>query len=441
MVAGIAAASIIAYLAALLGMQKRQVYQQIVFLLIYIIGITALAEMDVVLPVYFLISLFPFLIRMERMSFFSIIVYIYFGCYLLFGLLFQNTLATCITFIGKYWQFIIFFIVIDAKIDPKAKASVGQLQIALIVESLIGGYLLLTNSEVEENGMVRLTSGAQPITGNIAVAILPICIYLYFKNKGVPRIETRIIILEALFGMWIILSGTRGYTLLFFLVMIPIFYDYFIRNRRSGRNAAHTRFMILAFVCWMFLLLVILIPSFSGQIVSILRLSDSGGIRSYENAAEWQFFWNAPWGVKLFGIGMGGTPGRYGAYVDAITAQIAKGMWNQEVYLYEAGSLYHNFFANLILNMGLLGLIVISIMNILIWKKTGQICGQNATEKWAFHLYHIGFLLMNWFRWPAECGIAEIVFYGLLLKLIERENQNNSAPNKPNKKRRMREPL
>ena len=50
MVAGIAAASIIAYLAALLGMQKRQVYQQIVFLLIYIIGITALAEMDVVLP-------------------------------------------------------------------------------------------------------------------------------------------------------------------------------------------------------------------------------------------------------------------------------------------------------------------------------------------------------------------------------------------------------
>lgn len=168
--------------------------------------------------------------------------------------------------------------------------------------------------------------------------------------------------------------------------------------------------MILAFVCWMFLLLVILIPSFSGQIVSILRLNDSGGIRSYENAAEWQFFWNAPWGVKLFGIGMGGTPGRYGAYVDAITAQIAKGMWNQEVYLYEAGSLYHNFFANLILNMGLLGLIVISIMNILIWKKTGQICGQNATEKWAFHLYHIGFLLMNWFRWPAECGIAEIVF-------------------------------
>lgn len=441
MLIGIVVASIIAYLTALVTIREKQIYQQIVFLLIYIIGMTFIGEMDILLPVYFLVSFFSIVINMNKISYISIVIYAFFGCYLIFGLLFQNTIATCVSFIAKYWQFIVFFIVMDSKVNLKTDVKIRQLQIALLVETLLGVYLLLTNSEVGDNGMIRLVSNSQPITGNIAVAVLPVSVYLYFKNKGNHRIETRIIFIELGFLFWIIMSGTRGYTLLFFLVMIPIFYDYFIRNRRSGRNAAHTRFMILAFVCWMFLLLVILIPSFSGQIVSILRLSDSGGIRSYENAAEWQFFWNAPWGVKLFGIGMGGTPGRYGAYVDAITAQIAKGMWNQEVYLYEAGSPYHNFFANLILNMGLLGLIVISIMNILIWKKTGQICGQNTTEKWAFHLYHIGFLLMNWFRWPAECGIAEIVFYGLLLKLIERENQNNSAPNKPNKKRRMREPL
>ena len=441
MLIGIVVASIIAYLTALVTIREKQIYQQIVFLLIYIIGMTFIGEMDILLPIYFLVSFFSIVINMNKISYVSIVIYAFFGCYLIFGLLFQNTIATCVSFIAKYWQFIVFFIVIDSKVNLKADVKIRQLQIALLVETLLGVYLLLTNSEVGDNGMIRLVSNSQPITGNIAVAVLPVSVYLYLKNKGNHRIETQIIFIELGFLFWIIMSGTRGYTLLFFLVMIPIFYDYFIRNRRSGRNAAHTRFMILAFVCWMFLLLVILIPSFSGQIVSILRLSDSGGIRSYENAAEWQFFWNAPWGVKLFGIGMGGTPGRYGAYVDAITAQIAKGMWNQEVYLYEAGSPYHNFFANLILNMGLLGLIVISIMNILIWKKTGQICGQNATEKWAFHLYHIGFLLMNWFRWPAECGIAEIVFYGLLLKLIERENQNNSAPNKPNKKRRMREPL
>lgn len=441
MLIGIVVASIIAYLTALVTIREKQIYQQIVFLLIYIIGMTFIGEMDILLPIYFLVSFFSIVINMNKISYVSIVIYAFFGCYLIFGLLFQNTIATCVSFIAKYWQFIVFFIVMDSKVNLKTDVKIRQLQIALLVETLLGVYLLLTNSEVGDNGMIRLVSNSQPITGNIAVAVLPVSVYLYFKNKGNHRIETRIIFIELGFLFWIIMSGTRGYTLLFFLVMIPIFYDYFIRNRRSGRNAAHTRFMILAFVCWMFLLLVILIPSFSGQIVSILRLSDSGGIRSYENAAEWQFFWNAPWGVKLFGIGMGGTPGRYGAYVDAITAQIAKGMWNQEVYLYEAGSPYHNFFANLILNMGLLGLIVISIMNILIWKKTGQICGQNTTEKWAFHLYHIGFLLMNWFRWPAECGIAEIVFYGLLLKLIERENQNNSAPNKPNKKRRMREPL
>lgn len=97
-------------------------------------------------------------------------------------------------------------------------------------------------------------------------------------------------------------------------------------------------------------------------------------------------------GVKLFGIGMGGTPGRYGAYVDAITAQIAKGMWNQEVYLSEAGSPYHNFFANLILNMGLLGLIVISIMNILIWKKQAKFVAKTLLKNG-----HFTYIILDFF--------------------------------------------
>ena len=441
MLIGIVVASIIAYLTALVTIREKQIYQQIVFLLIYIIGMTFIGEMDILLPVYFLVSFFSIVINVNKMSYISIAIYAFFGCYLIFGLLFQNTIATCISFIAKYWQFIVFFIVIDSKVNQKTDVKIRQLRIALFIETLLGVYLLLTNSEIEDNGMIRLVSNSQPITGNIAVAVLPVSVYLYFKNKGNHRIETQIIFIELGFLFWIIMSGTRGYTLLYAITMLFIFYDYIFNNRKSGKNAIQNRFAIIAFVCWLLLLLVIVVPGFADRISAILRVEDSTGIRSYENAAEWNFFWSAPWEVKLFGIGLGGTPGRYQAYVDAIMMQVAKGMWNQEIYLYESGAQFHNFFANLVLNMGLLGLIVISIMNILIWKKTGQICGQNATEKWAFHLYHIGFLLMNWFRWPAECGIAEIVFYGLLLKLIERENQNNSAPNKPNKKRRMREPL
>lgn len=38
-----------------------------------------------------------------------------------------------------------------------------------------------------------------------------------------------------------------------------------------------------------------------------------------------------------------------------------------------------------------------------------------------FHLFQIGFLLMNYFRWPTECGISEIIIFAFVLKLIEQE--------------------
>ena len=177
MLIGIVVASIIAYLTALVTIREKQIYQQIVFLLIYIIGMTFIGEMDILLPIYFLVSFFSIVINMNKISYVSIVIYAFFGCYLIFGLLFQNTIATCVSFIAKYWQFIVFFIVIDSKVNLKVDVKIRQLQIALLVETLLGVYLLLTNSEVGDNGMIRLVSNSQPITGNIAVAVLPVSVY------------------------------------------------------------------------------------------------------------------------------------------------------------------------------------------------------------------------------------------------------------------------
>lgn len=108
MLIGIVVASIIAYLTALVTIREKQIYQQIVFLLIYIIGMTFIGEMDILLPIYFLVSFFSIVINMNKISYVSIVIYTFFGCYLIFGLLFQNTIATCVSFIAKYWQFIVF---------------------------------------------------------------------------------------------------------------------------------------------------------------------------------------------------------------------------------------------------------------------------------------------------------------------------------------------
>ena len=45
----------------------------------------------------------------------------------------------------------------------------------------------------------------------------------------------------------------------------------------------------------------------------------------------------------------------------------------------------------------------------------------NRTIRLIFHLFQIGFLLMNYFRWPTECGISEIIIFAFVLKLIEQE--------------------
>ena len=84
MLIGVVAASSVAYAFVLVAMKENQIWQQIMFLLIYIVGMTFVGEMDVLLSVYFLVSAFPFVMKMVRISYISIVIYAYFGCYLLF---------------------------------------------------------------------------------------------------------------------------------------------------------------------------------------------------------------------------------------------------------------------------------------------------------------------------------------------------------------------
>ena len=73
------------------------------------------------------------------------------------------------------------------------------------------------------------------------------------------------------------------------------------------------------------------------------------------------------------------------------------------------------------LNFGLVGIICVSFINFYIWNITTKKCYNNRIIRLIFHLFQIGFLLMNYFRWPTECGISEIIIFAFVLKLIEQE--------------------
>lgn len=427
MTGGAITLSVFAYIFVLYKFNGSFLTQQVLFLFIYLVSLSAASVMDIVLPIYFIFSLMPFIGKIKRISKMTYFLSLYFGINLFFGLMFQNTTASIITFVAKLWQFLVFFIAFDLDVDILDDSEYWQILLSVIIESILGIYLMITSNNMDANGMVRLVSGAQPITGNIAVAILPMLVYLYFKNRNNSRFEFRLFVISIILFIWIVLSGTRGYTLMFVFTMAIVFYDYLFNQKNriitSNRNRLVLSFLFVSIV----LCVVFFVPQVTEKISSVLRIKSSIGIRTYENKAEMDFFEKSPLHIQLFGIGVGGTAGQNLIFRAAINKQASLGMWNLKHYLYDSGALFHNFFANILLNLGIIGMIFILLANIGIWRRISFVCGEDKALKIIFHLYQISFLLMNYYRWSGDCGISEMIILGLILRFILNEQNNKES--------------
>ena len=420
MVAIVSAVSIIAYAASLIKFRNKWIQQQIVFLVIYLVGLTLVGELDVLLPIYFIVSLFPFLKHIRKISAFTGAVSLYFGLYLIYGLINQNAVGTLVTFIAKMWQFIVFLIVYDADINIKKENYKNIIGLAVITETLLGLYLMATSTNMDANGLVRLVSNAQPITGNISTVVLPISVYFYLKNRGNGKQTKWLLFVNMIMLVWIILSGTRGYTLEFAATMILIFYDYFT-NGKVGEITQKNRMIVLVLLVMAAFACVVTVPEILEKFESVLRLKSSVGIRTYENAAIKEFVSKTSLLTAFWGIGLGGQGGSYYAMKDALYRQFSLGMWDRKHYLYDSGALFHNLYANVIMCMGILGIIVLACINVEIWKRITYSCGRKSWIRRIMHLFQLSFLLMNYYRWSAVCGITEMIIFALTLKLLEND--------------------
>lgn len=420
MIAVVSFVSIVAYAVSLKKFRNKWIQQQIVFLVIYLIGLTLVGELDVLLPIYFVVSLLPFLKHIRRISLFTGSILLYFGLYLTYGLINQNAFGTLVSFVAKIWQFIMFFIVYDADIRIKKENYKNVIRLAMITETLLGFYLMATSTSMDANGLVRLVSNAQPITGNISTVVLPVSAYFYLKNRGNGKQTKWLLLVNMLMLVWIVLSGTRGYTLEFAATMLLIFYDYFT-NGKVGEVTQKNRMIVLVLFVIAFLMFVVAVPEILVKFESVLRLKSSIGIRTYENAAIREFVGNASILTALFGIGLGGKAGSCYAMKDALYRQFSLGMWDRRHYLYDSGALFHNLYANIIMCMGVLGIIVITWVSVEMWKRITYSCGRKTWIRRIMHLFQLSFLLMNYYRWSAVCGIAEMIIFALVLKLLKND--------------------
>lgn len=423
MILGVSAVSIALHFILLFAYKSKPILQQIAFLAVFLVGTAIVGELDVLLPIYFVFSFLPFLSKLRKLSILMLCVICYLIIYLAIGLLYQSPTRSIVTFISRIWQFLIFFIICDEKINIDETDYKPTIWFVLIFETVLGFYLMRTSNIVDSlNGLVRLVNNGQPITGNMSTVLLPLFALYYTKNRGnnlITNRNSKFLLGASLFMLiWIVLSGTRGYTLEYLAVMGYVFYDFFIIDSIRG-TVKRNRIITIGAILIMAIVLVVVVPNLLEKATSVLRLNSTVGIRTYENAAVWDYIKNASIPELLFGIGLGGKAYDHDAMHNALNKQFNLGMWHRSYYITESGTLFHSLYANIILCLGIIGLLIVLLFFVKMWKKITVVCENDAFMRRVLHFYLISFFLMNYYRWSADCGISEMIILALVLKYVE----------------------
>ena len=396
---------------------------------VYLAVLTLVTKMDLLLPVFFLALLFPFVLYIRKISTAVFLLLAYEGFYLAYGILFQDRVASIVAFISRDWQFLSFFLAYDI-LSRRPDSFIGTWNVsgknvtaAAVIESLLGLYLAYMN--YTGTGITRLVASSQPITGNIAIIVLPVLACLYYgvplEQAAPPKcVGTRVLWYVLVLFLWTVLSGTRGYMIIYAAVFVPLAYSFFFELRDAGLGS---RSRVLLFILTLVLLagIVIFVPSLAEEAMAMLRIKGanaSTGIRKYENTAVWGFFMDAPVRVQLFGIGIGGRPGSWPEYLRHLHEQFALGMWNREYYLNRSGAIFHSLYACVLCARGLIGILVLILCYAGIWRRITACTAEYRGLRAALRLYFISFAVMNYYRWSSTCGIAELTVLACILTMI-----------------------
>lgn len=421
-------------LAALLTCRKNFVLYQLCLLIVFLVGLMISGELDFVLPIYLLTALSPYLLKKNKLAPFPLLYISVAGAYLAYGLVCQSAAASLVAFLSRFCQFIVFFIVVDnIAASADLKPGVRIVVLAAIAESLIGLYLIKNGSVAfsTTSTEIRLVANSQPITGNIAIAILPYIGYLFYTCEKGSRNQTVLIACLMVLGFWVVLSGTRGYMLVFIVCLAFLAIGFFAGKTRSRRTGEGILLVSLLCLIAAIVAFAVYQDAILEKISSALRLHDSLGVREHENNIALSFFNNSDAFVRAFGIGIGGSWSDYPAYDNAVFNEFG-GTGYQGRYMGRMGTNFHNFYANILGMQGLIGLAlsagVFIWIGMIVFKKCARVKGLRVF----LIVYLICFAAMLYYRWSADCGIGEMIMLAYVLNLVDakahrREESKTSA--------------
>lgn len=411
--------SLIAYFSIIIINWHKPLQQQISFLTVFLAGTAIIGELDVLLSVYFVVSFLPLIPKMRKVSRFTALFLSYILLYLLYGIIWQDAERSLVMFIAKIWQFAIFFLIMDQSFTLEENIIRRAFTIAIITETVLGVYLFFNSTMTDSlSGLVRLVSNSQPISGNFSTVLLPLSVYYYKKKQDDKKAVRFILWANLYFLIWIVLSGTRGYILEYVVVMGCVFLDYFSTGK-LGSTVQINRLLIISLLGVAGVILIIVIPEMLERVSRIMRLNASVGIRTYENAATLNYLKHADLLNLFFGIGFGGTAAANDAMLRALHEQFSLGMWNYAHYLYVSGPIFHSLYSNIALTLGIVGIAVTFHIFVKMWKIVNRVCNHDSFIRRAMHFFQLGFFIMNYYRWSADCGITEMIIFAMVLKMIQ----------------------
>ena len=378
---------------------------------IYLISVVYLRVLRYSLPFFAVFASFPAIKRIRKASTYSVVFLFITTVYVIIGCIFQDFYESIATYISRVYQFVLLFVLLDNGRDDLDDLSLlPSIKLAVLLECCID---VLTYLASFNGGLIRLTSGNQPVGGNIAIVILPLLVYEFYYIK-----ENRKAVIKyyTIFLLCVIIAGTRGYVLMYLMTGFFPVIEYLREIKSSSKRSYNIRLLFFVLLASIAVFAIIYDERVSQELSAIFRVGKGTGTRPRENKLVLHYFFNTDIIHKLFGIGYGGEPSNVPGYYDAFMSIMASwGRYGYSHYLEHSGSIFHNYYSNILLLSGITGLsLTVGVFFSGISTIRRAFFDQKRVRR-CFTIYWISFFIMLYYRWSCSCGISEMIILAYVL--------------------------
>lgn len=388
---------------------KNLIMSIIVNSCVFILVIAMLQHYFISFPMYVIITGIIFLLHYKEINFGNSkfnIIYIAYMIVMLFISFFYNYYnfkdILAVFFINLLFPFI--YLYLD-NTNKEYKINKNQLIYLLFFTSIFELLVSVILSILSTTHQAIINH--QPIGGGLAVGLLPLLIYLLSHKECNKPI---LILTSIIFSISVILSGLRGYLLIYF----GTFLVYIIINFKSIIQILYRKVYLTIFLI---LSLTLVISIFGSSILDIansqLRINESLGRRNFENQYVVKLIASRGIIDNLFGQGIGMKMSEIqSVYNFNFYVNNNPKYFNDYEYRSEAldnSISFHNVWATIVVQIGFIGLFLYVYLFIYLIKNIFHCHNYCQKEKIVLVAYILLLALALFFRETLFCCVLEMI--------------------------------